>query len=210
MVCSPPDSSVPGILQSRILEWVAMPSSRGSSQPRLFKHLFHIGWAMFVFVLGGIDSFHLSCEICISRITHCIPYYPFEVCRVCSDITCFIADIGSLCLLSLFISLAKGFSISLIFSKHQFFASLNLFIVCNFTNFCSYIHYFFLFICIYFVVLSIDTWGEILDYWFETFPLFFCMLFNAINFPLSTVLAVSTPNINVCCLSCNSVQCIFI
>ena len=27
-------SSVHGILQARILEWVAMPSSRGSSQPR--------------------------------------------------------------------------------------------------------------------------------------------------------------------------------
>ena len=29
-----PGSSVPGILQARILEWVAMPFSRGSSQPR--------------------------------------------------------------------------------------------------------------------------------------------------------------------------------
>ena len=32
--CSPPGSSVHGILQSRILDWVAMPSSKGSSQPR--------------------------------------------------------------------------------------------------------------------------------------------------------------------------------
>ena len=32
--CSLPGSSVYGILQARILEWVAMPSSRGSSQPR--------------------------------------------------------------------------------------------------------------------------------------------------------------------------------
>ena len=31
---SPPGSSVQGVLQARILEWVAMPSSRGSSQPR--------------------------------------------------------------------------------------------------------------------------------------------------------------------------------
>ena len=30
----PPDSSVLGILQARILEWVAIPFSRGSSQPR--------------------------------------------------------------------------------------------------------------------------------------------------------------------------------
>ena len=31
---SPPGSSVHGILQARILEWIAMLSSRGSSQPR--------------------------------------------------------------------------------------------------------------------------------------------------------------------------------
>ena len=31
---SPPGFTVYGILQARILEWVAMPSSRGSSQPR--------------------------------------------------------------------------------------------------------------------------------------------------------------------------------
>ena len=34
MNCSPPGSSVHGIFQARILEWVAMPSSRGFSQPR--------------------------------------------------------------------------------------------------------------------------------------------------------------------------------
>ena len=33
MDCSPPGSSVHGILQARILEWVAISSSRGSSQP---------------------------------------------------------------------------------------------------------------------------------------------------------------------------------
>ena len=32
--CGPPGSSVHGILQARRLEWVAMPSSRGSSRPR--------------------------------------------------------------------------------------------------------------------------------------------------------------------------------
>ena len=34
MDCSPPGSSVHGILLARILEWVAMSSSRGSSRPR--------------------------------------------------------------------------------------------------------------------------------------------------------------------------------
>ena len=31
---NPPGSPVPGILQARILEWVAMPFSRGSYRPR--------------------------------------------------------------------------------------------------------------------------------------------------------------------------------
>ena len=34
MDCSPPGSSVHGISQARILEWVAIPFSGGSSQPR--------------------------------------------------------------------------------------------------------------------------------------------------------------------------------
>ena len=34
MGCSPPGSSVHGIFQARILEWVAISFSRGSSRPR--------------------------------------------------------------------------------------------------------------------------------------------------------------------------------
>ena len=33
-LCDPMDYTVPGILQARVLEWVASPFSRGSSQPR--------------------------------------------------------------------------------------------------------------------------------------------------------------------------------
>ena len=33
-LCDPNDYTVYGILQARILEWVAFPFSRGSSQPR--------------------------------------------------------------------------------------------------------------------------------------------------------------------------------
>ena len=32
--CNPLGSSVHGILQARILEWIAIPISRGSSRPR--------------------------------------------------------------------------------------------------------------------------------------------------------------------------------
>ena len=46
MDCSLPGPSVHGISQTRILEWVAMPSSRGSSQPR--------------------DQTHISCGSCVA------------------------------------------------------------------------------------------------------------------------------------------------
>ena len=39
---SPSGSSVHGILQARILEWVAMPSSRGSSQPKNLTRLSYV------------------------------------------------------------------------------------------------------------------------------------------------------------------------
>ena len=39
---SPPGSSVHGILQVRTLEWVAMPPTRGSSQPRDQTFISHI------------------------------------------------------------------------------------------------------------------------------------------------------------------------
>ena len=43
MDCSPVDSAACGILQGRILEWVAVPSSRGSSWPRDWAWDFCIG-----------------------------------------------------------------------------------------------------------------------------------------------------------------------
>ena len=45
--CSPPGSSVYGILQARILEWVDMPSSRASSQPRDRTQVSHIAGRFF-------------------------------------------------------------------------------------------------------------------------------------------------------------------
>ena len=43
MDCSPPGSSVHGISQTRILEWVAISSSKGSSPPRDSTHVSCIG-----------------------------------------------------------------------------------------------------------------------------------------------------------------------
>ena len=46
MDCSLPGSSIHGIFQVRILEWVAMPSSRGSSQPKdqTMSTTFNLNW----------------------------------------------------------------------------------------------------------------------------------------------------------------------
>ena len=52
MDCSPPGSSVHGILQVRILEWVAISLSKGSSPPR--------------------DQTHVSCVSCIGS---WVPYH---------------------------------------------------------------------------------------------------------------------------------------
>jgi len=47
MDCSPTGFSVHGFLQARILEWVALPSSRGSSPPRDRTQGFHIADGFF-------------------------------------------------------------------------------------------------------------------------------------------------------------------
>ena len=42
MDCNPPDFSVRGIFHARILKWVAISSSRGSSWPRIQTHIFYV------------------------------------------------------------------------------------------------------------------------------------------------------------------------
>ena len=80
---SPPGSFVHGISQARILEWVAMPSSRGSSQPtdrtrvsriagRFFFHLSHQGslrileWVASPFSGGSYWPMNLTEVSCIA------------------------------------------------------------------------------------------------------------------------------------------------
>ena len=47
--CSPPGSSVHAFLQARIMEWVTMPSSRGSFQPRNQTQVSHTAGRFFTF-----------------------------------------------------------------------------------------------------------------------------------------------------------------
>ena len=46
-LCDPMDCIVHGILQARILEWVAFPFSRGSAQPRDQTHVSSIAGRFF-------------------------------------------------------------------------------------------------------------------------------------------------------------------
>ena len=45
-LCNPMDYTVHGILQARILEWVAFPISRESSQPRDQTQISHTAWIL--------------------------------------------------------------------------------------------------------------------------------------------------------------------
>ena len=60
MNCSPSCSSVCGILQARILEWVTIPFSRGSSQPGEGTQVFCIASTFFT-VLATKDALLLEC-----------------------------------------------------------------------------------------------------------------------------------------------------
>ena len=78
MDCSPPGSSVMEILQARILEWVAMPSSKGSSQSR--------DWIQVSCVAGGFFAIWATQEPRItSRILKslnlCVLQFPYVLTR---------------------------------------------------------------------------------------------------------------------------------
>ena len=84
--CSPPGSSVHGILQAGILEWVATPFSRGYSWPRdwtlvscvagRFFTIMMVAGVLFIYLvyfahwwIPRTDSGHRSCSMLISMTT---------------------------------------------------------------------------------------------------------------------------------------------
>ena len=84
--CSPPGSSVHGILQGRILEWVAIPFSRGSSQPTdhtqgRIDDLFNVMFCLFQ-MCSQITQLYICVCVCIPVFIHlymcvCIYIYIF-------------------------------------------------------------------------------------------------------------------------------------
>ena len=80
MNCSPPGSSIHGILQARTLEWVAISFSRGSSWPRDRTRVSHIvGRRFTVSATREVhDRSHNSCQSYI-QIGSSTPLLPFTV-----------------------------------------------------------------------------------------------------------------------------------
>ena len=72
MDCSPPGSSVHGILQASILGWIAMPSSRGSSQPRDQTQVSYMA-GRFLYQPWGSLSPHLSPVFLKIRLRKALP-----------------------------------------------------------------------------------------------------------------------------------------
>ena len=63
MDCSPSGSSLHGILQARILEWVAVSSSRGSSQSR--------DWTQVSCIVGRLFTVWVTREAAETHLPHC-------------------------------------------------------------------------------------------------------------------------------------------
>ena len=99
--CSPPGSSVHGILQARILEWVAISFSRGSSGPKNWTRVSCIGrcihyhWAVnklenILFFLYHAPEINLAKQICLAgptlveraRFKFCLEIDPWGSCRL--------------------------------------------------------------------------------------------------------------------------------
>ena len=80
MDCSPPGFSVHEILQARILEWIAIPLSRGSSQPRDWTQVSSIAGRLFT-VWATILINLLSRRATFSHQWKSFKYsFPFDVC----------------------------------------------------------------------------------------------------------------------------------
>ena len=76
--CSSPVSSVQVILQARILEWLVMPSSRGSSQPKDWTQVSCIVDKLFVSLWTIVCEAPQSMEIFRQEYWSGLPYPPLE------------------------------------------------------------------------------------------------------------------------------------
>ena len=92
-VCDPmdfslPGSSVHGILQARILEWVAMPTSRGSSQPRDHTQVSCIAGGFFT-IWDTREAPRFCLAVRYHLIHSSVPYISHKLGIICRDLNKF-------------------------------------------------------------------------------------------------------------------------
>ena len=80
MDCSPPGSSVHGISQARVLEWAAMPTSRGSSRPRDRTCVSCSG--RWILHSSRLWELHSQCAFCQDISPPDIHFLPLETCGI--------------------------------------------------------------------------------------------------------------------------------
>ena len=73
MDCSPSGSSVHGIPQARILEWIAVPSFRGSSRPRDRTQVSCIAGRLFTIWVKAIIGINIIITITLISVHKCLP-----------------------------------------------------------------------------------------------------------------------------------------
>ena len=89
MDCSPPGSSIRGILQAEILEWVAISFSRGSSRTRDQTQVSHIGGKRFN--LCNTVSLNLNLDIW-NKSNFWNPFFRLNQCKQQNDPLLYISD----------------------------------------------------------------------------------------------------------------------
>ena len=72
MDCNLPGSSVPGILQARILEWVAIPFFRGSFWPRDWTQVYCIADGFFTTEPPGKPTCHYAAAAAVKSLQSCL------------------------------------------------------------------------------------------------------------------------------------------
>ena len=115
------ENSMDGGAWQATVHWVTKSQTRLSNftfflSLQIFQSIFTEFW-LFIIFEELIHFFHVVKFISIKFFTE-FPYYPLDVCRVCSDIPCFISDVTCGSLLLIFVSSVIDLSILLIFLKN--------------------------------------------------------------------------------------------
>ena len=121
MDCSPPGSRVHGILQARILKWIAIPFSRGSSQPR--------DWTQVSCIAGGFFTIWDTREASVMPINPFLPQWSklrfnfciYSILHIHALLLCYLS-LPCICPKLL---LSRAISNPLIFKSHWLFCSFS-------------------------------------------------------------------------------------